>query len=312
MKRLRQRVVIGIIQNKAGQYLIAKRAKGVHLENYWEFPGGKAKPHESFKTALRRELQEEIGIQVSKVRKLIEYDYEYEDRCIHFQVFKVFDFMSTISSREQQPLDWVDIRQLEVHDMPPANKAIIDALKLPALYMIADYAGTTADSFLNIIEKNLAAGIRLMQFRAHDLGEAEYVALAKKVYVLCEKYAASMICNCEQAWVNNFHTHGIHLSSPRLVEASKCATPKIYFSASCHTAAEVALANRLNIKCILIGPVHATQSHPNAVNIEWAGFSRLCRSANMPVYALGGVESSDHLSASAYGAQGIAGIRTFL
>ena len=312
MKRLSQRVVIGVIQNNAGQYLIAKRAIGAHLENLWEFPGGKVEPHESFKMALRRELQEEIGIQVSKVQKLIEFDYQYDDRCIQFQVFKVFDFLSSISSREKQPLKWVDISQLETFDMPPANKAIIDALKLPSLYMIADYASIAAGNFLNIIEKNLAAGIRLVQFRAHDLSEVEYVTIANKIYALCEQYAAKMICNCKRDWIDKIHTHGIHLTSSRLIEASKQSQPDSYFSASCHTTAEVALANRLSIKCILIGPVHATHSHPNAVNIEWTGFSRLCKAANMPVYALGGVTRSDHLSAIACGAQGIAGIRTFV
>ena len=86
----------------------------------------------------------------------------------------------------------------------------------------------------------------------------------------------------------------------------------MFFSASCHTPAEVEQANRLNIQCILAGPVHATNSHPDAKSIEWEGFDCLCRIANMPVYALGGVPQAEKLLAIAHGAQGIAGISTFI
>lgn len=312
MKNSLQRIAIGIVKNNIGQYLIAKRSAGVHLENYWEFPGGKVKQHESFKMALRRELQEEIGIQPHRIQKFFEFQHKYDDRNLHFQAFKIFTFACAVRSCEGQQLEWVENHQLDNIKMPPANRAIVAALQLPNSYMIADYAVIGAKDFFSVVQSNLMAGIKIIQLRAHELRETEYIALAQKVYMLCEKYSAKMICNCELDWLSKFSAHGIHLTSSRLIEVCKNEICDHYFSASCHTPGEVELANQLQVQCILVGPVHNTASHPTVKSIEWGGFSRLCSLANMPVYALGGVAEYEKLLAIAHGAQGIAGIRTFI
>ena len=312
MKNSHQRIAIGVVKNNTGQYLVAKRNAGVHLENYWEFPGGKVEQYESFKIALRRELQEEIGIQPCRMQKFFEFRHKYDDRSLHFQVFKIVTYDLAVRSCDGQQLKWVEKHQLENINMPLANRAIVTALKLPKSYMIADYTAIGAKDFISVIQTKLEAGIKIVQLRAHELCETEYIELAQKVFALCEQHKAKMICNCELDWLEQFFTHGVHLTSSRLVEVCKREIRDQYFSASCHTPAEVELANQLQVQCILVGPVHNTASHPTAECIEWEGFSRLCNLANMPVYALGGVPESETLLAIAHGAQGIAGISAFV
>ena len=312
MKDSPQRIAIGIVENSAGRFLVTKRGTGKHLANYWEFPGGKVDPHESFKMALRREMHEEVGICPVQIQKILEFKHQYDDRLLHFQVFKIISYLSKISACEEQQLSWLDSGQLERSNMPAANRAIISALQLPRMYMIADFASIGSDEYLKTIERNLAAGIKLIQLRAHELSEAEYIVMAKKVYPLCQQYGAAMISNCNLKWINHFATHGVHLTTSRLIEIGEHVVSEQFFSASCHTQAEIEIANRLNIKCILVGPVHTTSSHTAAIGIQWDGFNRLCNIANMPVYALGGVKKSDDQHAIAHGAQGIAGISTFL
>lgn len=314
MKDTPQRVVIGIVENNAGQLLLTKRRPGVHLENYWEFPGGKVEKQESFKVALRRELHEEIGIHVSQVQKIIDFECQYDDRRIHFQVYKVLDYLLDISNREHQPLNWVLYNELDIHQMPSANTVIIDALCLPSLYMIADQQSMTSNILLDVVKKNLEADIKLIQYRAHGVGRSEYIAMAKDIYDLCQQHGAKMVCNCALEWLDEFPAHGVHLTSSHLAEVCESASylnKYPYFSASCHTPEEVELANQMKVRCILIGPVHTTCTHPDATSLEWEGFNRLCRVANMPVYALGGVGANEVASAIAHGAQGVAGIRTF-
>ena len=54
-------VVTAAVIERDGRYLVTRRQRGVHLEGYWEFPGGKCEPEESLEDCLRRELREELG-----------------------------------------------------------------------------------------------------------------------------------------------------------------------------------------------------------------------------------------------------------
>ena len=308
-----QRVAIGIVTNELDQLLLSKRADTKHLAGAWEFPGGKVASQESFKMALRRELFEEIGIHTTRTRKIIEFNHQYDDCYIHFQVYKVIQYLNKISAKEGQPIRWVNLKELDEVQFPAANNVIVDTLRLPSLYMIADQQ-CTKDNVLSNIQQQLKNGIRLVQYRAHRLTRSEYITTAKSIRELCEQYNATMICNCDLDWVDTITPHGVHLSSTRLREVyknSSSSNANNFFSASCHSKHEIELANQLGVRSILIGPVHYTASHPNAISLEWEGFNQLCNNSNVPVYALGGISKDQVPLAIAHGAQGIAGISTF-
>ena len=57
-------VAVGILINTAGEYLLTTRPPGKAYAGYWEFPGGKLEAGETVEQALRRELQEEIGVTI--------------------------------------------------------------------------------------------------------------------------------------------------------------------------------------------------------------------------------------------------------
>ena len=306
-------IAIGVIENSQGQVLVAKRPEGVHLEGCWEFPGGKVESQESFKMALRRELAEEVGINIGATTKLIEFQHQYEDRHLHFQVFKVLNFIGEVRAKEAQPLQWVDRSKLNTLNFPTANKAILDALAMPQQYMIADQEVFKRNIF-SVVQTQLRAGVSLIQYRASKTKKVDYISVAKDLRDLCAQHDAMLVCNCDLAWADDIKPHGIHLNSKRLAEAhsqDKINARDKYFSASCHTDVEVRMANQLGVKCVLIGPVEYTQSHPQARSLGWNSFSQLCFQANMPVYALGGLMVSDVQNAIVHGGQGMAGIRAF-
>ena len=307
-----QSVAIGIVENKHGQVLVSHRPGNVHMGGLREFPGGKLEAGESFKSALRRELYEEVGISIAGIKKIIEYSFAYADRNIFFQVFRVLTYRGNIDAKENRLLQWVDKAQLRGEDFPPANKAILNAIRLPSEYMIADQV-CLGDHLMAAVEKNLQAGVSICQYRAHQLNKAEYVSMATRLRDLCAQYNAQMVSNCDLDWVSDISPHGIHLSSRRLAGEFKNVTAAAgpFFSAACHTQQEVEMANRLAVDCLLIGPVLQTSSHPAATSLGWKNFNHLCVKANQPVYALGGLHHAHKASAWVYGAQGIAAITAF-
>ncbi len=306
----RQSISLGIIKNSAGQVLIAKRHKGKHLEGFWEFPGGKVEINESFKLALRRELYEEVGISIGATRKIIDFEYQYEDRLLHFLVFQIINYQGELKSKEEQQLKWVNVADLETYRMPLANQAILNAIKLPINYMIAD-AGVLKENLLKNVNVQLKAGISIVQYRDKQANKSTYVGNAKVLRKLCNEYNAKLISNCALDWTDEIIPHGIHLNSQFLKEIMNNCDQSNYFSASCHNVEEIKIANELRLQCVLIGAVKVTKSHPHLEGLGWNNFSRLCDQSNYPAYALGGLTSSDLEISKVYGAQGIAGIRLY-
>ncbi len=120
-----QKVVVGVIENTQQQIFIAKRPQHVHLGGLWEFPGGKVEPGESWLEALKRELDEEIGIQVLCAKPLTEYKYHYDDRSVHLSFWHVSAFSGTAHGKEGQQVLWAEKNALAQYPMPKANKAIL-------------------------------------------------------------------------------------------------------------------------------------------------------------------------------------------
>ena len=116
-------------QSNQQKFLIAQRQKGKHLEDYWEFPGGKLEPGESPWQALQRELAEEIGIMPTKAAPYLKAYHRYPDRNILLDTWVVEEYSGELVSGEGQQLCWVDLSQVDQYQLPPADLPIIEAIK---------------------------------------------------------------------------------------------------------------------------------------------------------------------------------------
>lgn len=308
-----QKIAIGIIKNESDEILVTQRKKNVHLPEFWEFPGGKVEAGESFKQALRREIQEEIGVHVKRCFKLIDFSHPYDDRLLNFQVFTVNVSSDDITVGEQQNFKWLNRQELNRLNFPSANHVMLNAINLPQIYMIADHS-TFGERLEDIVKINLDAGIAQIQFRAPALDKDSYIKIANHLYGLCRKYKSRLIVNCDLDWCQHIQTVDIHLNSRRLknlFDSGMNSSDINIYSASCHSSQEIEYANALNIGAVLIGPVQHTLSHSQSKPLGWPGFSKLCGQSNSPVYAVGGLGKSELATARVNGAQGIAGIRDF-
>ena len=102
-------VAVGVLINPQGEFLLTSRPEGKVYAGYWEFPGGKLEQGETVEAALRRELIEEIGIEIGAVQpwKVEIVDYEHARVRLHF--CKVFVWRGEFEMREQQAMAWQDL-----------------------------------------------------------------------------------------------------------------------------------------------------------------------------------------------------------
>ena len=98
-------VAVGVLM-QGEQFLLTSRPEGKVYAGYWEFPGGKLEVGESVEQALRRELQEELGITIglAQVWKTQMVDYPHALVRLHF--CKVWDWQGELQMREGQSHDW--------------------------------------------------------------------------------------------------------------------------------------------------------------------------------------------------------------
>lgn len=126
MKHLQ--VAVGIIRNTERQIFLAQRAASSYMANKWEFPGGKIEQDESAEQALKRELMEETGIEVTAASAIGLADHSYEDLRVTLHFFLVEGWNGEPYGREGQPQRWVEQQDLVADEFPPANHELISRL----------------------------------------------------------------------------------------------------------------------------------------------------------------------------------------
>jgi 8-oxo-dGTP diphosphatase len=127
LKRLH--VVAAVIYNPESTHVcIARRPLSAHQGGLWEFPGGKVEEGESAEAALKRELQEEIGIHAQEFAPWIEVRHDYSDKSIFLDVWRVDRFDGQPRGMENQEVAWVTVDRLRDYAFPEANTPIIDRI----------------------------------------------------------------------------------------------------------------------------------------------------------------------------------------
>lgn len=108
-------VAVGVLLQKDGAFLLTSRPEGKVYEGYWEFPGGKLEAGETVEQALRRELQEELGITIGSVELWKTQMVDYPHALVRLHFCKVWDWQGDLQMREAQTHAW---QQLPVDVVP--------------------------------------------------------------------------------------------------------------------------------------------------------------------------------------------------
>lgn len=121
-------VAAGLVFHQ-GRLLITQRPATGHLAHLWEFPGGKREPDESFEACLRRELQEELAIEVAVEILLSEITHEYPEKAVRLQFFKCRWTGGEPSAIGCQDFRWITVEELDSYPFPAADVRLLDQLK---------------------------------------------------------------------------------------------------------------------------------------------------------------------------------------
>jgi len=114
-----------------GRVLICQRPEGKQLAGLWEFPGGKVEAGETPEACLIRELQEELGIEVTHacLAPFVFASHEYETFHLLMPLYLVRRWSGQITAREHKALAWVRPSKLTDYPMPPADGPLVAWLR---------------------------------------------------------------------------------------------------------------------------------------------------------------------------------------
>ena len=122
-------VAAGILHDSAGRVLITERLCDGPFDGLWEFPGGKISGDESADEALRRELEEELGIEITDLHPFMELHHEYPDRIVDLEFFLVSAWNGEPRGLEGQGVRWLPAAQLDPVELLPADAPVVAAIQ---------------------------------------------------------------------------------------------------------------------------------------------------------------------------------------
>lgn len=120
---------VAVIWNDQGQILIDRRpAKGL-LGGLWEFPGGKIELGETVPQCIKREIQEELGIEIEVGEHLITINHAYSHFRVVLSVHHCHHLSGVPQPIECDEIRWVTLDEVDQFPFPKANSQIIAALR---------------------------------------------------------------------------------------------------------------------------------------------------------------------------------------
>ena len=121
-------VVAGLIVQKE-LLLVCQRSEHAAFPLKWEFPGGKVEKEETGEDALRRELEEELGIQADKLSEIFRHRHKYSHNfAVNLRFYRVHSFTGVLTNLAFQRMAWVGVDELSGMDLLDGDLPLVNLL----------------------------------------------------------------------------------------------------------------------------------------------------------------------------------------
>jgi 8-oxo-dGTP diphosphatase len=137
-------VAVGVLIRADSDFLLTSRPKGKVYEGYWEFPGGKLEPNETIEKALRRELQEELGIVIGAIELWKTELVDYPHALVRLHFCKVRSWRGELQMREAQSSAWQGL-PVQVTPVLPGTVPVLQWLAEERGFVGTTYSVATGD-----------------------------------------------------------------------------------------------------------------------------------------------------------------------
>lgn len=120
--------VVAAVLHDDGKYFATQRGYG-EFEGMWEFPGGKMEAGESPEDALKREIREELGVEIAVEKFICTTDYDYPSFHLTMHSYLCHLQSGEIKLLEHKSALWLSPDELDTIEWLPADKDVIRDLK---------------------------------------------------------------------------------------------------------------------------------------------------------------------------------------
>lgn len=161
------------------------------------------------------------------------------------------------------------------------------------------------ENFLDRIDAIAACSPAGIVLREKDLPEEEYRILAQDVMEICKKHQVPCILHSFTHTALSLGADAIHLPIPLLLQMTEAE--KAHFSilgASCHSVADAITAQKLGCTYLTAGHIFATDCKKDLPPRGTEFLHRICETVSIPVYAIGGINSTNYRAIRDAGAKG--------
>jgi 8-oxo-dGTP diphosphatase len=123
---MKAKQVVAALLLREGKLLICQRTRHQPMPLKWEFPGGKIESGEEPAQALRRELEEELGIQARIGKEVAHLRHDYKNGgAVELRFFHVAEYAGTLENLVFRDVRWVERTDLPQYDFLEADLTLV-------------------------------------------------------------------------------------------------------------------------------------------------------------------------------------------